>query len=126
MPRISKQVIGCAMEVHRCLGCGFLEAVYENSLIVEFQRAGINLKRQVPFHIHYKGRSVGYYVADFVIENNLLLELKATKQLTQSHEIQTLNYLNISGITVGLLLNFGSPSLQVKRLVKDYKMAQKI
>ena len=114
------------MEVHRCLGCGFLEAVYENSLNVELHRAGINLQRQVPFHICYKGQSVGYYVADFVIEDKLLLELKATRQLTQNHEAQTLNYLNVSGITVGLLLNFGSPSLQVKRLVKDCKLAQEI
>ena len=124
MTRISKRVIGCAIEVHRTLGSGFLEAVYENSLAVEFREKFIEFHKQVPFEIQYKGIAVGNYVCDFMVEKNLLLELKAQNQLTPKCESQLLNYLHASGVGVGLLLNFGSKSLQVKRMVTNPKMAR--
>ena len=126
MSRISNGVIGCAMEVHRNLGCGFLEAIYENSLVIEFRRNGIHLQRQVPFEICYKGHSVGHYVADLVVEGKLLLELKATSRLAPIDEAQLLNYLAASKIRAGLLINFGSKSLQVKRMVSNYNPADDI
>jgi GxxExxY protein len=124
MSRISKRVIGYAMEVHRNLGCGFLEAVYENALAVEFQQHDIQVERQVPFRILYKHNVIGSYFADFVIEDQLLLELKATNTLTPKCESQLLNYLHASGIGVGLLLNFGASSLQIKRMVTRSDSAQ--
>ncbi len=126
MSKISKRVIGCALEVHRSIGCGFLEAVYENALVVEFRQCSISFKRQVPFQICYKDEIIGKYRADFVIEDVLLLELKAARTLTPICEAQLLNYLHASGIGVGLLMNFGSRSLQIKRMVTSYDPRKEI
>jgi GxxExxY protein len=117
MSRISNRVIGSALEVHRNLGCGFLERVYANALNIELTEQGIEFERQVPFKIRYKRRVIGAYYADFVVEKVLLLELKAASALTPKCESQPLNYLHASGMGVGLLLNFGSRSLQIKRMV---------
>ncbi len=117
MSTVSRHVIGCAMEVHRNLGCGFLEIVYERSLAIELRKRGIGFKRQIPFEIEYKGESVGIFVADFLVNNQLVLELKAARALTPACQAQLLNYLHASGINVGLLVNFGTTSLQVKRMV---------
>ena len=124
MIRVSKLVIGCAIEVHRTLGSGFLEAVYENSLAVEFREKSLEHQRQVPFEVRYKDRAVGKYVCDYLIESCLLVELKAQRQITPNCEAQLLNYLHASGIGVGLLLNFGAKSLQIKRMALDYEMAK--
>jgi GxxExxY protein len=113
---ISREVIGCAMKVHRVLGCGFLEGVYENAMAVELIKRGIEYERQVPFIVNYDGVIVGRYFADLVIGDKLLLELKASKTLTRTYESQLLNYLNASKIQTGLLINFGSRSLQHKRM----------
>ena len=113
---ISRKVIGCAMSVHRALGCGFLESVYEHALAVELKRNDIYFQNQVKLLVHYRDEVVGKYFADLIIENELLLELKATKSLDSTCESQLLNYLNASNIQVGLLINFGSTSLQFKRM----------
>jgi GxxExxY protein len=117
MSTVSEKVIGCAMEVHRTLGCGFLEAVYERALAIEFRRHEIGFERQASFKISYKREPVGTYVADFLVENKLVLELKAASALTPVCRAQLLNYLHASGINVGLLINFGGTSLQIKRMV---------
>jgi GxxExxY protein len=104
------------MTVHRVLGCGFLEKVYGNALGVELRDRGLELQRQVEFPVEYRGHSVGQYFADFVVENSLLLEVKAARTLIPEHESQLLNYLYASRIQTGLLFNFGSRSLQFKRL----------
>jgi GxxExxY protein len=113
---ISREVIGCAMKVHRVLGCGFLEGVYENAMAVELIKRGIDYERQVPLSVQYNGVIVGRYFADLVIGHKLLLELKASRTLTRTYESQLLNYLNASNIQTGLLINFGSRSLQHKRM----------
>jgi len=113
---ISRKVIGCAMTIHRELGCGFLEGVYENALAIEFRALGISFLRQEPLVVHYRGEIVGRYFADMIISNELLLELKAIKTLTNACEAQLINYLQASEIHTGLLINFGTSSLQYKRM----------
>jgi len=113
---ISREVIGSAMAVHRKLGCGFLENVYENALAIELRQRKFTFQRQMPLPIYYHGEIVGRYFVDMVIEDVLLLELKATKTLTPVCHSQLLSYLNASEIQIGLLINFGSSSLQLKRV----------
>jgi len=113
---LSQKVIGCAMRVHRTLGCGFLEGVYEKALAIELRRTRISFQNQVKLLVHYRDEVVGKYYADLIINNELLLELKASKSLDSTGESQLLNYLNASNIQVGLLINFGSISLQFKRM----------
>ena len=104
------------MRVHRALGCGFLESVYENALAIELHKKGLHFKRQVGLLVRYHERVVGEYFADVIVENELLLELKALNSLNNTCESQLLNYLKASDIQVGLLINFGSKSLQFKRM----------
>lgn len=114
---VSKRVIGCGYEVSNELGAGFFKAVYENALCLEFERQGLSFERQKHLEVRYKGRVVGHYVADFILEKRLLLELKALSALTNEHDAQVMNYLRATGLKVGLLLNFGTPRLGVRRLV---------
>jgi len=117
---LSDKVIGCAQNVSRELGAGFFEKVYENALCVELRRAGIPYQRQQRFSITYREENIGYYVADLVIDNRLLLELKALSGFSREHDAQVMNYLKASGLTVGLLLNFGVAKLGIRRVVWNY------
>lgn len=114
---VSKRVIGCAYEVSNELGAGFFEAVYEQALCLEFGRQGLAFERQKHIEIGYKGHVVGHYVADIVVESVLLVELKALSKLSKEHDAQVMNYLRATALSVGLLLNFGTPRLGVRRLV---------
>ncbi len=115
--RISERVIGCAFEVSNTLGAGFLENVYENALAVEFARAGISFGRQQGLSVSYKGEFIGQYVADFLVEKCLIVEIKVLSRLVAEHEAQVMDYLKATGLSVGLLLNFGTPRLGVRRIV---------
>jgi GxxExxY protein len=115
---ISRKVIGCAMKVHRDMGPGFLERVYENALSIELRRKRIKFERQVSILVYYHGEVVGHYIADIIVDNELLLELKALQSITGPCKSQLLNYLKASGIPAGLILNFGSESLEFKRMAK--------
>jgi GxxExxY protein len=111
-------IIGAAMEVHRQLGCGFLEAVYQEALEMELARRDIPFQRQVELPIFYKGtRLETSYKADLVCFGEVIVELKALAEIGGIEEAQVINYLKATGIKVGLLLNFGSRSLQYKRYV---------
>jgi len=114
---VSEKVIGCCYEVGNVLGGGFLEGVYENALSVELTNRQIAHQRQVPVEVSYKGIPVGKYQPDFLFEERLVLEIKALRALTGQHQAQVLNYLKATGLKVGLLVNFGSASVEVKRLV---------
>jgi len=114
---VSKRVIGCGFNVSNELGAGFFETVYENALCLELRRQGLVFERQKQLHVRYKGQVVGRYVADIVVENKLLVELKALSALTKEHDAQVMNYLRATGLSVGLLLNFGTSRLGVRRLV---------
>jgi len=104
------------MQVHNILGCGFLESVYEHALAIELERNNILFQRQVNYKVQYRDKQIGAYTADLVVENSLLLELKASNSLNKANEAQLLNYLNASNIQLGLLINFGATSLQFKRM----------
>ena len=114
---LTRRIIGCAYRVAKTLGAGFLEKVYENALVHELRKAGLHAAQQQPCRIVYDGIIVGEYVADLVVEDAVILELKAAKQLDAVHEAQLLNYLRASDRSLGLLLNFGSPRLGIRRLV---------
>ena len=112
-------IIGACMEVHRELGPGFLEAVYQEALAIEFKRKGIPFKQEVKLEITYKGQTLSkYYEADFVCYNKIILETKAINELTGGHESQVLNYLKATKFKLGLLVNFGADSLEYKRLIR--------
>jgi GxxExxY protein len=115
---LSYVIIGAAMEVHRILGPGFLEAVYETALAHELTLRGIRFEAQKRLPVYYKGQLVGDYVADFVVEDQIILEIKAVSALTAAHEAQAHNYLTATGLRLAILLNFGATSLQQKRIVR--------
>ncbi|MCU0503156.1 MAG: GxxExxY protein [Anaerolineae bacterium] len=111
-------IIGAAMEVHKILGSGYLEAVYQAALAHELTLRGIRFEQLKRLPVAYKGVLVGDYEADFVVEGKIILELKAISALNANHEAQALNHLAATGLRLALLLNFGARSLQHKRLVK--------
>ena len=111
-------IIGAAMEVHRKLGCGFLEPVYQEAFAIELENRAIPFSRELKFPISYKGRSLDtYYRPDFICFESVIVELKALGRLSSIEESQLINYLKVTGYHTGLLLNFGSRSLQQRRFV---------
>lgn len=109
------QIIGAAMKVHSTLGPGFLESVYQNALRWELQKSGLKVDVQKPITVHYDGQVVGSFTADLLVNNSLILELKANQLLVKAHEVQLVNYLVATGIDEGLLLNFGAERLEYKK-----------
>ena|SRR5688572_11242701 len=112
---ISGKIIGCAMTVHNFLGPGFPEIIYERSLLIEINNSGLNCERQIERDVFFRGISVGKRKLDLVVEGKVLLELKALSIIENNYYCQILNYLKVFGFEVGLLLNFGKPSLEFKR-----------
>ena len=111
---ICEQVIGAAFRVHNQLGFGFLESVYENALKVELNDLRINYKCQQALQVIYRNEVVGDFIADILIENCLILELKSVQKLNIKHEVQLVNYLKATGIHDGLLINFGADKVEIK------------
>jgi len=115
---LTYKIIGAALEIHKTLGPGFLEAVYEEAMAYELKKLGLSFERQKALAVYYKGVILGDYRADFVVEGNVIVELKAQKILTSIDEAQLINYLKATNLKVGLLFNFGGRSLQqVRRIV---------
>ena len=110
----TKEIIGCAYKVHNTLGSGFLEKVYERALAIELKKTGLKVKCQYPVPVYYDEELVGDFYADLIIDDVVIIELKAVETLNRIHEVQLVNYLNATKIATGLLLNFGN-SVQVKR-----------
>lgn len=115
---ITEKIIGAAYKVHNTLGSGFLEKVYQNSLVIEIRALGFGVEVEKPMKVYYPGEVVGNYVADIIVEGKVILEIKAVKELSGIHEAQILNYLKATGIEVGLLINFGR-SVNIKRRIMD-------
>ena len=116
--QLTEKIIGCAYKVHGSLGPGFLEKVYENALIIELNELAMDIERQVPLVVYYQNQVVGEYCADLLIENKVLIELKAVQKLGKEHEVQLVNYLTATKIDIGLLINFGGVSVEVKRRLR--------
>jgi GxxExxY protein len=117
---LSGQIIGCAMAVLNRLGAGFLEKVYENALAHELRRAGLAVRQQHPATVHYDGIVVGEYAVDLLVEQTVVVELKAMRTIEEVHRAQCLNYLKATGLRLCLLLNFSKPRLEVKRIILGY------
>lgn len=114
---ITYKINGAVYEVFRILGHGFLEKVYENSLMVELQKLDLSVRQQFPIKVNYKGTEVGDYYADLLVEDKVIVELKAVESLLKIHEAQLLNYLKATDYTIGLLVNFYHPKAQIKRFI---------
>jgi GxxExxY protein len=120
---LTYRVIGCAMEVHNVLGNGFQEVIYQRCLAIEFERQKISFQREVEQPLFYKENAVGSRRADFIVENKIILELKAVIALEDIHLAQAKNYLTAYNFDIGLLINFGSLSLDYKRIFRTEKKA---
>lgn len=114
---LTYQINGVVFEVSRTLGAGFVERVYENALMIELRERGLKAESQVPIKVFYKDEIVGEYFADILVQDTVILELKAIENLSKVHEAQLLNYLKATGIQVGLLVNFKHPKAEIKRMV---------
>ena len=115
---ITEKIIGCAYAVSNALGCGFLEKVYENAFAHQLRKAGLDIKQQYGFKVRYDGIVVGEFAADLLVNKQVLVELKAVSQLDNIHMAQCLNYLNATGLEMCLLINFGKPKVEIKRIRK--------
>ncbi len=114
---LTHTIIGCAYAVSNTLGIGFLEKVYENAMVHELRKSGLSVLQQHPVEVIYDKISVGQYYADLFVEAKVLIELKTTKDLTDIHAAQCLNYLRATRLPICLPINFGHPKVQVKRIV---------
>jgi GxxExxY protein len=115
--RITERIIGSAFQVSNTLGNGFLEKVYENALAHELRKAGLHFEQQRALPVHYDDVIVGEYCADLLVEGCIVVELKAAKNLEDIHVAQCINYLKAARLRICLLLNFGTPRMQIKRIV---------
>ena len=120
---ITGKIIGCAMKVHRALGSGFLESVYQNALAHELKKAGLEVATEIPLQVKYDGVVVGEFAADMLVAGKVIVENKAVQKLYSAHEVQLVNYLTATGVDVGLLLNFGSSELEFKRKYRLFEKA---
>ncbi|MDC0584530.1 GxxExxY protein [Bacteroidales bacterium] len=117
---MTHEIIGLAYKVHNTLGSGFLEKVYENALIVELHNSGYEAKKQQPITVYYEGNIVGEYFADIIVDDELIIELKAVQRIAKIHEVQLVNYLQATKTDIGLLINFGE-KVEVRRKYRIYK-----
>lgn len=115
---LSQLIIGCAFDVINELGAGFLESVYEQALLLALRQKGLSVLAQTPIQVMFRGACVGNFYADLLVEDKVIVELKAVRALGPEHQAQLINYLNATGIEVGLLINFGNPRLDYKRLTR--------
>ena len=114
---LTSKIIGCAMEVHKYLGNGFQEVIYQRALEIEFRLQGINAQREFVMPLSYKGEDIGTRRVDFFVEEKIMVEIKALTELNDIHLAQAINYLEAYNLEVGLLINFGNTSLQFKRVM---------
>ncbi|NQV18483.1 MAG: GxxExxY protein [Armatimonadetes bacterium] len=118
---LTQQIIGCAYRVYNIMGFGYLESVYEKCLIIELRKIGLKVESQKPVIVHYLNQIVGNYIADIVVENKIIIELKSVKNIVKAHEVQLVNYLTATGLEVGLVINFAESEVEIKRKVRELK-----
>ena len=112
---LTARILAACFEVSNELGCGFLESVYQNALTIALQNKGLTVEREKPLAVTFRGQNVGQFFADFIIDDRVILEIKAVSTLNEIHKAQIINYLKATGIPVGLLVNFGAPKLEYRR-----------
>jgi GxxExxY protein len=116
--KITEKIIGCAFTVFNHLGSGYMESVYERCMLIELKKAGLHAKSQHPIKVLYENQVVGEFIADLIVEESIIVELKAVSQLTKIHEAQLVNYLVSTGKDLGLLINFGPEKVTLKRKIR--------
>jgi GxxExxY protein len=116
---LTEKIIGCAYRVYNKMGFGYLESVYEKCMLIELRKADFDIESQKPIKVQYDGEVVGDFIADILVNDTVILELKSVRKLVEAHEVQLVNYLVATGKPVGLLINFGETKVAVKRKVKD-------
>lgn len=116
---ITEKIIGLAFKVANSLGDGFLEKVYENALAIELTREGFEVSQQHPISVFYEGQNIGDYFADLLVENEIVVEIKASRAVDDKHLAQCLNYLKATGLKICLLINFGRPKVETRRIVNN-------
>jgi len=121
---LTGKIIGCAMKVHSVIGNGFQEVIYQRCLDIEMDKQGLVFTRELEMTIHYEGIEVGTRRVDFLVEDKIMVELKALTKLEDVHLAQALNYLEAYKLETGLLINFGAKSLEFRRITNEYKLAK--
>jgi len=116
---LTEKIIGCAYRVYNRMGFGFLESVYEKCMLIELRKAELDAESQNPIRVYYDNEIVGEFVADIIVNNRIILELKSVRRIVKAHEVQLVNYLVATGKPVGLILNFGERKVEIKRKIKD-------
>ncbi len=117
--KLTEMIIGCAYRVYNKMGFGFLESVYENCLMIELRKAELSAKAQQGLTVYYDKVIVGEFIADIIVEDLVVIELKSVREISPMHEVQLVNYLTATGKDIGLLINFGQKGVQVKRKVRE-------
>jgi GxxExxY protein len=118
--RLTEKIINCVYRVSNTLGSGFLEKVYENALATELLENNLRIAQQYPITVFYKKKPVGVFVADLLVEDRIIVEVKAVKALDEVHSAQCMNYMKATGLKICLLVNFGKPRAEIKRIVLDF------
>ena len=118
---LTEKIIGCAYRVYNRMGYGFLESVYEKCLLIELRKVGLSAVSQKPITVFYGNEVVGEFVADIIVEDTIILELKWVRRIIRAHEVQMVNYLVATEKPVGLILNFSERKVEIKRKIKDLK-----
>ena len=118
---LTEEIIGCAYRVYNKMGYGFLESIYEKCLLIELRKAGLQAESQKQITVLYEGQNVGDFMADIVVENQIIIELKSVRRVVKAHEMQLVNYLTATKKDVGLILNFGEEKVEIKRKVRTLK-----
>jgi GxxExxY protein len=113
---LTEVILGCCFDVMNVLGIGFLEAVYKNALFIAIKEKGLKIEAEKRFEVIFRNRKIGLYVADLIVEEKVIIELKCCESLLGEHQAQLINYLKVSGIQIGLLINFGKRKVEYKRL----------
>ena len=115
---LTEKIIGCAYHVYNKMGFGFLESVYEKCLLIELRKQNLKAESQKPITVYYEGEIVGEFVADIIVNDTIIVELKSVREVIKAHEVQLVNYLVATGKPVGLIVNFGETKVEIKRKVR--------
>ena len=116
---LTEKIIGCAYRVYNRMGFGFLESVYEKCMLIELRKADLDTESQKPITVYYENKIVGEFVADIIVNDTIILEMKSVRRIFKAHEVQLVNYLVAIGKPVGLILNFGERKVEIKRKIRD-------